>query len=312
MKSYCLNTLFLPQDHIGVNISEALQSILESWSLPENKLACITTDNGSNVTAAVEILGWNGLSCFGHNLHLAITNSMKDDDHISSAIGIAHKIVGAFAHSWKKKRDLIKVQTEMDLPHHSLVTECTTRWGTHYKILDRILEQERALVQILGADTKTAHLKPLWQDTEVIESIVSALKSVSDLTDVLSREERVTASYLKQLLNHLQNEALAEKEEDITLKSDIQLRIKQYMKVKDDESVMSILKICILKICCCLDPRFMLKHCNDDETIAIRQSIIQQGIIIARRMEEQQPPRHPENERQEESTDVFVAPVKMR
>ena len=207
---------------------------------------------------------------------------------------------------------MIKVQTEMDLPHHSLVTECTTRWGTHYKILDRILEQERALVQILGADTKTAHLKPLWQDTEVIESIVSALKSVSDLTDVLSREERVTASYLKPLLNHLQNEALAEKEEDITLKSDIQLRIKQYMKVKDDESVMSILKICILKICCCLDPRFMLKHCNDDETIAIRQSIIQQGIIIARRMEEQQPPRLPENERQEESTDVFVAPVKIR
>ena len=48
---------------------------------------------------------------------LAITNSMKDDrisrtmkdDRISCAIGIAHKIVGAFVHSWKKKRDLIKV-----------------------------------------------------------------------------------------------------------------------------------------------------------------------------------------------------------
>ena len=75
--------------------------------------------------------------------------------------------------SWKKKRDLIKVQSEMDLPHHSLVTEYTTRWGTHYKMLDRILEQGRALVQILGADTKTAHLKPSWQDTEVIESIWS-------------------------------------------------------------------------------------------------------------------------------------------
>ena len=81
------------------------------------KLAYITTDNGSNVTAPVKILGWNGLSCFGHNLHLAITNSIKDD-RISRAIGIAYKIVGAFAHirSWKKKRDLIKVQTEMDLP----------------------------------------------------------------------------------------------------------------------------------------------------------------------------------------------------
>ena len=52
-----LKHTFLPQDHTGVNISEALRSILESWSLPENKLAYITTDNGSNVTAAVEILG---------------------------------------------------------------------------------------------------------------------------------------------------------------------------------------------------------------------------------------------------------------
>ena len=110
---------------------------------------------------------------------------MKDDDRINRAIGIPHKIVGAFAHSWKKKRDLIKVQTD---PHHPLVTECITRWGTRHKMLDRILEQERALVQILGADPKTAHLKPCWQDTEVMESIVSALKPISDLTDILSGE----------------------------------------------------------------------------------------------------------------------------
>ena len=177
------------------------------------------------MTAAVEILGWNDLSCFGHNLHLTITNSMEDDQ-VSGAIGIAHRIVGAYAHSWKKKRDLIKVQTEMDLPHHSLVTECTTHWGTHYKMLHRVLEQETALVQILGADPKTIPLKPSWQDTEVMESVVSALKPVSDLTDMLSGEERVTASCLKPLLNHLHSEALAEKEGDTTLKSDIQKRKK--------------------------------------------------------------------------------------
>ena len=62
------------------------------------------------------------------------------------AVGIAHKLVGAFAHSWKKKRNLIKVQSEMDLPHHSLVTE--THWGTCYKMLDRTLEQERALLPL--------------------------------------------------------------------------------------------------------------------------------------------------------------------
>ena len=46
----------------------------------------VTVDIGSNVTAAVEILGWNGLSCFDHNLHLK--------DMIGSIVrldGIAYK-----------------------------------------------------------------------------------------------------------------------------------------------------------------------------------------------------------------------------
>ena len=175
---------------------------------------------------------------------------MKDDNRISRAIGIAHKIVGVFAHIWKKKQDFMKLQTEMDLPHHSLVTECTTRWGMHYKMLERLVEQERALVQILGADLKTTHLKPRWQDTEAMESVVSALKPISDLTDILSGEEHVTASCLKPLLDHLHNEAIAEKEEDTTLKSDILQRMKLYMKRKyEDESVMSTLNISSQGLC---------------------------------------------------------------
>ena len=47
-----------------------------------------------------------------------------------------------------------------------------------------------------------------------------------------------------------------------------------------------------VNISCCMDPIFMLKYCNDDdEAMATRQSIIQQGNVIARWMEEQQPPR---------------------
>jgi len=141
-------------------------------------------------------------------------------------------------------------------------------------MLDRILEQERALVQILEADPKPTHLKPCWQDTEVMESIVSALKPVSDLTDFLSGEERVTASCLKPLLSDLHDEALAEKEEELggaTLKVDIQQRIKQYMKRKydDDESIKSM-----LNISSCLDLRFMLKKCSDDKAFVVRQSIV--------------------------------------
>ena len=72
--------------------------------------------------------------------------------------------------------------------------------------------------------------------------------------------------------------SLAEKERDTTLESDIQKRVKEYMKAKyDDESVMST-----LNISCCLDQRFMLKYCNGDEAIATRQNIIHHSIVIVR------------------------------
>lgn len=127
LQSHCLQTVFVPKDHtaerttqLRMLIAAALQEVLESRALPENHLACVTTDNGSNIFAAIQSLKWNRLSCFGHNLHLAITNSMKDDDRVTRAVGIAHKIVGALSHSWKKKRDLVKAQMEFSLPKHSL------------------------------------------------------------------------------------------------------------------------------------------------------------------------------------------------
>ena len=166
------------------------------------------------------------------------------------------------------------------------------------------MEQERALVQILVADPKTALLKSCWQGTEVMESVVSALKPISVLIDILSGEEQVIASCLKPLLNHLHSEALAEKEgesEDTALKSDIQHRVREYMKrkYKDDGSVKST-----LNISCCLDPRFMLKNYSDEEAFVARQSIVQQGVIIVRQMEEQHPPGDEKGIESSQSTDA--------
>ena len=117
-----LQILFVHEDHTAENLVPVLQGVLESWGLPENRLACATTDNGPNIVAAMRNLNWNRLSCFGHNLNLAITNSMKGDSRITRAIDIAHKIINTFAHSWKKKRDLTQVQIEIKLPTHLLIT----------------------------------------------------------------------------------------------------------------------------------------------------------------------------------------------
>ena len=137
------------------------------------------------------------------------------------------------------------------------------------------------------------------------------LKPISDFTDILSTEECVTASCLKPLLNHLHNEALVQNEGDTTLKSDNQERIKEYTKKKYEvESVINT-----LNISCYLDPcvHVMLRYFADEEVAAICQSIIQEGVIVVRRVEEQQPPQPAQVEDEtQESTGTPVTTKKRR
>ena len=88
-----METLYLPQSHTGTSIAKVLESILEFWGLKSEQQICITTDNGSNMVAAITNLGWTHLSCFGQNLNLAVTNSMKGEGRITQAVGVCKKVV---------------------------------------------------------------------------------------------------------------------------------------------------------------------------------------------------------------------------
>ena len=46
MKSFCLQTAFLPTDHTGDNLAEDLEATLDGWNLKKEQQDCITTDNG--------------------------------------------------------------------------------------------------------------------------------------------------------------------------------------------------------------------------------------------------------------------------
>jgi len=132
MHSRCLQTSFCQEDHTGENLAAALRASLESWDLDEHNQTCITSDSGTNVTCAAEKLSWTRLPCFGHVLHNAVGNATKSDNRIYRAFGICRKIVGTFSHSWKKRRELTKVQADLNLPNHSLVT-VSTILHTHCK-----------------------------------------------------------------------------------------------------------------------------------------------------------------------------------
>ena len=78
LRSHCLQAHYTPEDHTGKNLSDALVYALQEWSLDSNKMVAITTDNAINIISACRKLGWQRLSCFSHNVDLAVHKGMDD------------------------------------------------------------------------------------------------------------------------------------------------------------------------------------------------------------------------------------------
>ena len=87
LQSHCLQANYMPQDHTGEQIQDALNTSFDEWSLDPNKLVAITTDSGSNIKLACQLLKWKHLSCFGHSLDLAINKGLQDN-RIDRALGL--------------------------------------------------------------------------------------------------------------------------------------------------------------------------------------------------------------------------------
>ena len=71
----CLQTHYMLKAH---NLHDALTSSLDQWNLDPEKQVVVTTDSGANIKLACELLGWQRLSCFGHNLDLAVHKGLDD------------------------------------------------------------------------------------------------------------------------------------------------------------------------------------------------------------------------------------------
>ena len=103
LHTFYLETIPIYSDHTGQNIADTISAILENWDLFKDKMVAATTDSGSNIVLAFKILHAVRISCFGHNLDLAIKKGL-DTTRIKRALGRCHSLVELFHRSWKTPR----------------------------------------------------------------------------------------------------------------------------------------------------------------------------------------------------------------
>ena len=196
------------------------------------------------------------------------TGHAMQDSRITRAISVCKKTVAAFSYSWKRRRELADAQSQMNLPAHQLITESTTRWGSRLQMVERVLEQERALAKVLYADKKTKQLVLTWQEIEVLEAIQRALKPLQEFTDALSGEGYVTLSYVRPVLHLFQSKLLAPQQGDGELANTIRRTILTYLNDKYSEpSTMASF----------LDPRFRGTYVASEKIAALKERVVSEA-----------------------------------
>jgi len=63
LRSRCLQISFIPEDHTGENLDDAMGFSLQAWQLDVTKQVCLTTDSGVNTASKLEnVLLWTQLT----------------------------------------------------------------------------------------------------------------------------------------------------------------------------------------------------------------------------------------------------------
>jgi len=114
------------------------------------------------------------------------------------------------------------------------------------------MEQQDAIRMVLGQDRKVSHLVPSWQDFDVLQSVLNAIKGFKDLTDLLSGEKRVTCSTIKPPIEVINDKIVVPRDDDTDLTLEINERIKSDLDSRYQSDEMRSL----LDTCAFLDPRF--------------------------------------------------------
>ena len=264
LRSFCLDTVPVFEDHTGQNLAETVLDILGNWELQSEQLVCTTTDNGSNFIAAFETLEWPRISCFGHNLDLAV-NKALNIQRVQRAIGRCHTLVGVFSRSWKKYRDLRQKQTDLGLKQKKLISDVVTRWGSTYEMLARILEQQQAICAVLAEDRKNWHLMPSDLEFTVLEAVVSVLKPLHVFTDALAGEKHITISAIRPLLRHIVEQIVLVGADDCAIVREMKETIADKLQAHYIQEETSDL----LDKCSFLDPRFNTEYlANEKRTLS--------------------------------------------
>ncbi|CAH1996642.1 unnamed protein product [Acanthoscelides obtectus] len=185
-KHYGLSIRGLDGSHTGENIKNALLELLRNNNIEVGRVHLVLRDSGANIKNATKDMGVNNESCFIHTQQLVVVNSLKEQTSLMEIVPIARKIVTHINHSSPSRTKLEEIQKDVNLPIKKMVQDVQRRWNSTYYLLERLVEQRRAINLLATEVDAVPSLTPSQWDS--LEKLLRLLQPFEQTTKHFSRE----------------------------------------------------------------------------------------------------------------------------
>ncbi|XP_078401208.1 E3 SUMO-protein ligase ZBED1-like [Cetorhinus maximus] len=205
--SKCLATFEVADEYTTENLAHALVESFREWGISKNVLGVTTSSVSENVVNACSLLNLPvHMPCFGHTINLGINRALQLPK-LCTLLLKCNKLVEYFKVTPRAAYMLREKQKQQYLLQHQLVSDCST-WGTTLSMLQRLREQQTAIVAVLFEDSMNYHLMPEASEWSTIEGLVELLQPFQQATEMMGRSKYPIISLVKPLLHVLLNSTL--------------------------------------------------------------------------------------------------------
>lgn len=263
-----------PGSHSGTNIAKELNAITEKWNIPKSKIHLLVHDSGANMIKGVRDAGYDSGRCFVHSLQRAIEESLKSQPEVLQIVAAARRIVTHFNHSGLAEQKLKSIQEELNLPNHQLVQDVSTRWNSTYYLMERLLEQKRAVsLYITDHETLNNLTHAQW---ELMEQCIKLLKPFEEITKITSSGISCVSEVIPHavtLLKYLGKAETAERVPNLVImRSSLQAELEKRFNFDENYKYL---------VATFLDPRFKTSFLGLVQAERARQKILLEALKLS-------------------------------
>lgn len=206
-----------PKELTEVSIQQELIRQANLW-LMSNALSpgFFISNRDFNLVQAIKGANCTYIPCFTHSLNLLVKDFLQNNRYIAGMLAVARKVCGHFIHSARARRILAGLQYQNNLPKQSLKLETVPHWTSTFYMLQRLLEQQKAVqayflmhkVDTVDTVLNPSHWNLMLSLVDLLQPFEMATREVNSHNSCLSQvlpELRYLHIFLKKIRGHFES-----------------------------------------------------------------------------------------------------------